>query len=662
MGQNRFSFSLFEFDTASLILTRNGRYLSVPRQTAQLLAILLERAGAVVSREELQQLLWPDGEFIDHQHAINRAVNHLRMVLRDDARKPQYIETLPKRGYRFAAEVKPVSAMDTMVAEPASKGLTEPIRPPVAIAEVALPSETVPAAELQAPSLRSHPSIFARVWRFLPRGGWIAIPVLGVAVIAAVTIFVAQRVKAKPDVVSLAILPFQHEGDGAEQLGDSFRLDLSDTLSQLPNVQVRASHSLASMKADDESLRAASQNLHLDAFLVGRLALHDKQCTLAFELVRGRDAVHLASFQYSGSINELASIRDKVQRGVFSALQVTDKSIQAGSGSTQDPQAYGAYLQARDLAHQRTIPSLNGAIAQYRVATERDPGFARAYAGMATAQLALASSGGWIEHYRLAQTFAQKALQLDPNLAEAHGVLGFVAIRADWDKVKAESELRRAVQLEPYQAAYHGWLAEFLAEEGRVAEAYQQSDPLWPHVYTFEQFVAAAGRDFPRQIQAAKRYAAFLPDLPLAHDRLAWALFVAGRYEEAIGEWRAMAVQEKDQERIALEDRGLAALRQGGIAAYSAVRLNAITDHLDTAASHPEDFEPAEWYAYTGNSDRAIAELDKKVSEHDPSAIDMTVNPMFDNLRRDARFVALLNKVGLKIPAKTPQNLSASLK
>jgi TolB-like protein len=582
------------------------------------------------------------------------------MVLRDNPRKPQFIETLPKRGYRFATEVTFEPAEEAAEANSTAMEAVEDVEPAPATdnAAGALVAVDRPAA---------RPSFGVRAGGFLRWTSWSALVIVALA--AAVMVWFPHRITERPAVLSLGIVPFASEGNGAEALGESFRLDLTDTLSQLPNVQVRASHSMTKLKPDDASLQAASRSLHLDVFLLGKLVLHDQQCSLSFELVRGRDAAHLASFHYSGSVNELASIRDKVQRSIFSALQLTDNSIQASNGSTADPQAYSAYLQARDWARQRTPSALDSAISQYQLAIGRDAGFARAYAGMATAHLCLASSGvSSLGNYHQARLFAQKALQLNPSLAEAHAVLGFVASRVDWDAAKGESELRQAVQLEPDQAAYHGWLAEFLAQEGRFDEGFQQSelareaDPLWPHVYTYEQFVAAAARNFPRQIQAAKQYAVLLPDLPIAHGRLAWALFAGGHYEEALGEWRFMAAKEKDQERMALEERGLTAFRRGGVSAYAAVRLSAITDHLDTAASHPEDFQPEEWYAFTGNHGQAIALLDKKVEQHDPAAFDMTVNPMFDSLHHDARFLALLKKVGLKLSLAAPQSLRASLR
>ncbi len=410
--------------------------------------------------------------------------------------------------------------------------------------------------------------------------------------------------------------------------------------------------------------------MHLDLLLIGKLTEHGKNCTLQLELVRGRDAVHMASFQYFGSKDELATIRDRVQRDIFASLSVTRRSIQAAHGSTENSDAYGTYLQARELAYNRTLESLAAAVKQYALALRYDPGFARAYAGMATAYLANYGYSDSNEDLLQARAAAENALRLDPGLAEAHAVLGINAFRNDWNFTRAENELRRALQLEPHHAAYHGWLAELLVIEGhpdeslREIDAAHMDDPLWPQVYNIEVIVAAEAQNFSRAIDAARKSIELSPGSPYSHDRLAWCLFYAKRYPEAIAEWHTMASMEKDEERMALEDRGLAAYRRGGIAAYAAVRLEAATRSTTAAMSrHPNDFIPAEWYSFTHDSDHAIAELDKTVARHDAGPLDLSLNPMFDSLHRDPRFLTLLAQVGLKLPVAYPQgSLQASLR
>ena len=703
MKSSKYAFSVFTFDAAAGVLKRNDRYLRVPPQTLLLLTALLERAGAVITREHLRQLLWPEGEFIDHEHAINRAMNYLRSVLRDDPKKPQFIETLPKRGYRFIAEVTylPEEAQQapevmletdrpslgaphspdsygTLIAEVESTALQ--LHGAAPIEDIAVNSTSLLHAddlalseEFQAELSRTQlfhgeSSTDRRLSFYFARGAaWFLRPPiayglgLGTIIALLLALFVLRSHKSVTNDRSMGIVPFEVHGAQAEQMEESFRMDLTDTLSQLPKLQLHASHSLDHVKTDDASLMAISKSLQLDLLLLGKLTIEDGHCVLLLELVRGRDALHLASYQYSGTVQELATIRDKAQRDIFSGLQLSGNSAQASAGSTQNPEAYSFYLRGRELASRRTVATLNSAVSQYLSATERDPSFARAYAGMATAYLSLGSLADPVENLREAKLLAEKAERMNTRVAEAHAVLGFVAIRKDWNIAMGEAELRRAVELEPNEAAYHAWLAEFLADEGHADEALHEidiaraDDPLWPQIIAMDVFVSGAAHQYARGVEAAKRNVALSPNSSFARDQLAWSLFDAGRIEEAIHEWRDTAVLEKDDARVALEDRGLAEFLRGGPTAYAAVRLSAIQDHLEAASTHPDDFIPEEWYAYVGDRDHAIAALQQTIDRHDPSAIDFAVNPMLDNLHQDPQFLSMLSRVGLSLPASAPQ-------
>jgi tetratricopeptide (TPR) repeat protein len=459
------------------------------------------------------------------------------------------------------------------------------------------------------------------------------------------------------DGLTIGIVPFETHGAQAEQMEQSFRMDLSDTLSQLPALQVRASHSLGNLKKDDASLKAIAKSLNLDLLLLGWFTIEDNHCVLRLELVRGRDATHLASFQYTGSLHELAAIRDKAQRDIFSGLQLTGGSAPPIAGSTQNQEAYVDFLRARGLASVGTAAAMNDALAQYKNAIALDPMFARAYAGMASVYLEMAAGAGRSNNLGQAKQMAEKAERMNPLVAEAHTVLGVIAIREEWNAARGEAELRRAVELEPNNAANHGWLAELLADEGHEEDALHEvdvaraSDPMWAHINAVDTFVSGAAHQYGREVAAARRNVAMAPNSSRTHDQLAWSLFDAGRYEESIGEWRTTAVIDKDNARVALEDRGLAEFRRGGAAAYAAVRISAIEEHPEATTSHPHDFVPEEWYAFVGDRDHAIAALQQTIDRHDPSALDLAVNPMLDNLHRDPRFLSLLSRVGLSLPS-----------
>jgi len=661
------SFLDFKFDLSSGDLLRGDKRLRIPKQTSRLLGIFLERQGTVVTRAELQELLWPEGEFLDHEHAINRVVTDLRAVFRDNPKNPKYIETVHKRGYRFLPPIAVIPGATPVVnSAPPAKTYPQPQELAVASPEVeAQPVEPSPLPPLPVSEGRQRTVTLLPVLqtskRPLKRYRWLLGGAVALLVVAALAVGLYRHrhppAVAEANIVSLGIAPFQSEGPGAEEMGESFRLDLADALAQIPFVQIRAMNSLNNISRDDNGIRSISEQLHLDMLLLGKLRVQGNRCTVQFELVRGRDSLHMASFQYEGSKDELAGIRDKLQRDIFLNLQGKGKSMQSIRGSTDDPQAYGEYLQGRELTRLRDPTALNQALVQYQTAIQRDPKFAEAYAGMAATHLALRYFSNPAEHQDAARQLAQQALQLDPQLAEAHAVLGDVALRSAWDFALGERELRRAIELDPHKATYHAWLSSLLVYQGRFDEAMSEmdravaDDPLWPLVYSMATYVAGMAHDSPRAIAFAQKYVSLVPDSPESHNQLGWGYFCDKRYDEALAEWRQMAEMDKDQARIALEERGREAYHREGIVAYALVRLEAMERHAPETTRRPNDFDPAEWYAFTGQRDKAIAALQRVVADHDGAAILLAVNPMLDNLHDDPRFLSLLHQVGLTLPS-----------
>ena len=167
--------------------------------------------------------------------------------------------------------------------------------------------------------------------------------------------------------------------------------------------------------------------------------------------------------------------------------------------------------------------------------------------------------------------------------------------------------------------------------------------------------VAGVAHDNTQAIAFAQKYLSLVPDSPESHNQLGWAYFVAKRYDEALAEWSRMAEMDKDSARISLEERGRDAYHRQGIQAYAMMRLEAIERHAPETTRRGNDFDPAEWYAFTGQRDKAIAAIQRVIANRDGSAVLLAVNPMLDNLHDDARFVALLHQVGLAIPNYSPR-------
>jgi DNA-binding winged helix-turn-helix (wHTH) protein/TolB-like protein len=654
----RYVFSTFTFDVESGELIRNRRTERIRRQTSRLLTILLERAGTVVSRDELRERMWPGGEYLDHERSINRSINELREILRDDPQDPKFIETLPKRGYRFRSDVKveTAAALEASVtAAPAIAAALEPLAISSSQSVVKTASMPPSAVAVGVPIGTASPR--TRRWIFAVAA---ALFLVSGALTVWRTRWSGSRPQAQSKIVHIAIVPFDTQGESAGPLAESFRLDLMDTVAQLPDVELYTAHSMDRNRMDDAALENLARALHLDMLLLGHFVVDGNRCTLQMELVRAHDMAHLASFQYKSPRDGLFRVRGDIQRDLFKELQLAGNPQLAVRGSPQDAQAYNNYLEARDLAGRSSVDSLMHALALYQSAIDRDPGFARAYAGMARVHLALSSEDGFGAHLQLARQVAEQALQRDPYLAEAHAVLGGVAFDLDWDAARAEAELRRAVSLEPHNSVYHAWLAKILVSTGRFDEGLQQvdmaraEDPLWPDLYLIEAFSAGVSHHPARMIAAAKAGLALLPASADAHDAfawsyrdaLAWSYVTTGHYKNAGDEWRALAQMEKDAPRVALEDGSSAALLSGGLKAWAAVRARAIEAHDKGTLRHPNDFVPAEWYAMAGERNKALAELRKMIDRHDSECMMIAVNPMFYPLHHDPGFLKLLARIG----------------
>ncbi|MFT4113005.1 winged helix-turn-helix domain-containing protein [Silvibacterium sp.] len=704
MPKQVFAFSEYTYDCDTGTLTRRNRNTRLPEKTARLLELLLERANSLVSREELRQKLWPGEEFLDYDQGINVAVNRLRNVLRESSRNPQFLRTIPKRGYSFCGDVRLLPAEAALrsagiapagrasreaaealrdvhdAPETSSSGKTVPlpafarnsaIAPPpeilvpqpdaassssgTALPAIAQPSEPAPwavaTAVVPSPQLPVDPPQTRH-----RRTGWLVAGLLLLLIVAGIAgVLLLRRHPDAAHILRLGIAPLRVEGGAdAREAAEDFRLQLSDAVSRLPSVQVPAAGAFSTSNATD--IPHISSELHLDDLLLGRLSQQGDQYDLKFELVRATDATHLASFEYSGPRKDLPAISDRLQQDIFHYLQSRAATVQTIKGSTNDPQAYELYLQGVYHMLERDPESLNRSIEEFRQATARDPSFAAAYAGTATAYLKLSAYDTSPRDGLLskAESFAEKAVKLDPLSAQGHAVLGSTAYKQDRDFKRGEAELRKAIQLDPTQATYRDWLSVLFVEEGRFDEALEQLNqaqtnaPFWPSVYAMEGLVGVYARRDPIALRAARRYVDLLPDLPIAHNTMAWVYFETGHYKEAIDEWHQMALLQNNTERAELETRGMEVFRTGGIRAYAELRLDAIRNQR--GVGQVNDFMPAEWYACADKREEALNELDHLAAANDAYMLHAGVDPLYDSFHQDPRFLAILSRAGVTIP------------
>jgi DNA-binding winged helix-turn-helix (wHTH) protein/tetratricopeptide (TPR) repeat protein len=644
-----YTFGVFRYDASTGELRRNGQNLKIPEQASRILGFLLENHGTLVTREALRAFLWPRGEHVDYDHSISNSISRLRAILRDDLRAPVYIATVSKRGYRFIAVVEIVALDGTAT----TTELSAPVpRDPDTYGEPTLPDAS-PAGGIVAAAPAVLPPVAVPV-PFLRRYGLAIAAVLLVAIVAGIWSWSGwrRRSAATPDQnIYIGVAPFVVLG-GERTLADSFRLDTADALSLLPGVRVKAANSFPEGPLDEAGIRRLGEEAHLDVILLTRFLQKGRDCTLEFELVRARDAVHLGSFHYTGSVDELSSIRDRIQREVFARLDLVRFATHPVSASTTDPRAYELYLRARYDLLQQTDESLTRAIEEFKTVTSIDPHFAKAYSGMANAYVILAEHDGMPirEGYHQAVLLARKAVEMEPDNAEAHALLGFASLGPDWNLEFAEKELRRAVELDPNSARYRLWLAVLFGEQARFDEGYRQvdlaraADPFWPLIYVSEAFIASSARDNGRMVEAGNKLVNLKPDWPEAYDELGWIYWYAGEPKKAAEQWQTMAKLDHDPSRIDLENRGLKMLAEGGTVAYARLRLKAIEESPNWKHIY-HDFLLPEWYSCAGDRDAAILLLQQMVAKRDLSSLVIAVNPMYDSLRSDQRFKELLTRI-----------------
>jgi DNA-binding winged helix-turn-helix (wHTH) protein/TolB-like protein len=671
-----FAFAAFVYDSENRRLTRNRIPVRINRQMLDLLDLLVRNAGRLITREQIQTTLWPDQFLENREKQITNAISRLRHILGDDPSQPRYIESVPRTGYRMIARINLAESSfknSTRAAIPPPIETATPEIPRQQIASSEAPAETRPAGMTPAETIEATtpPIVVIPATRFPPAARqsstWhiarYAATVLILSGIALATWRLSIRRGVQPPVeISLGIAPFHASGAGAADLAQSFRLDLTDALAQLPHVNVRASNSLDLLSLDQTTFRDQATHLGLDVLIIGSFTLENNNCHVQLELVRGKDLSHIANIDRIVSRFELASLRNMIQNDVYTSLKLAPTSGGLPStpvGGTSDPRAYDAYLRARYHYSQQSKESLPLAIAEYNEAIAADPQFVNAYAGQARTYFFLLQNDLIEEKdgFRLANEAARHALALDPSSAEAHAVLGFIYFLHEANLSAGENELRQAIAVDPNDPVYHQGLALIFCDQARFHEAEAEidqahtSDPFWISAYITEAHITSIGQDRPRVQAAIRKIMELAPGSAHARDAIGNAQWNLSLHTEAIATWREMAVIEKDSSRIAMEDRGLAAYRTGGVAAYAQVRIDAIHSGMKTAP-HSNDFFPPEWYAQANQPEQALKAIHASVAAHDASVPGMATLPAYNSLHSNPEFQSILASLGLTLPLK----------
>jgi TolB-like protein/DNA-binding winged helix-turn-helix (wHTH) protein/Flp pilus assembly protein TadD len=640
-------FGVFELDLHSGELRKQGRKIRLEGQPVQVLVCLLENPGNLVTREELHRKLWTADTFVNFEHGLNVAVKRLRQALKDSAGNPRFVETLPRRGYRFIAPVQSVAVSGDVSGDndivaiqeaPATRG------PPEAKDhdQVDLSERTVVVVPKRQPRAWS--------WKW---SGFALFLLLGVCAAWVLR----QRNQPAQVIRSLAVLPLENLSSDASQdyFSDGMTDELITELGQIGELRVISRTSAMTYKGAHKSLPQIARDLNVDAVVEGAVLRSGKQVRITVQLILAAADKHLWARSYEGDLNDTFALQKQVARSIAEAIRIEltpHEQAVLKNVTHVNPEAYEAYLKGRYFWNKRTGDGLKEAIDYFNQAIEKDPNYAAAYSGL-TDSYALA--GDWKygvlaprDAYPKARAAATKALELDSSLGEAHISLAFCLDAFDWDWESAGREFTRGIELSPGYATGYEWYGWHLALLGRNDEAVAEVekaaslDPLSLIVSTDLSEELLVAHRYDQAIKQSRKAMNLDPFFAPAHFVLGEVLVQKHTNNEAVAEF---------EKAIELSPGSTAFSANLAYAyAVSGMRDEAVKILSDLKNRSQNGFSNAPEIAlvYVGldEKDQAMIWLEKAYAERFSPWVLM--RPAFDPLLPDPRYQDLLRRIGLR--------------
>jgi TolB-like protein/DNA-binding winged helix-turn-helix (wHTH) protein/Tfp pilus assembly protein PilF len=631
-------FGTYEVSFQSGDVRKSGLRIRVQQQPMKLLEILLEHPGEIVAREELRSRVWPNESFGDFDQALNIAIGKLRSALGDSAENPRFIETLPKRGYRFIADV-------TVVDADARPKRQEPL------------AGDLPATD-SGPKIQDAGLVVAPNRQLWPTHRVIGALAL-VIIISLSTLSVwrfRSRAPASTGIRSIAVLPLENlSGDASQNyFADGMTDELITDLAQISALRVISRTSVMVYKGARKPLPQIARELNVDAVVEGTVLRSGDQVRITAQLIEAATDKHLWSQSYEGGLRDTLALQNRVASAIADQIRINltpQEQAALKNVKVVNPEAYESYLKGRYFWNKRTADGLKVALAYFQQAIEEDPKYAQAYSGLADTYALL---GDWQyavmtpkEAFPKAKAAAIKALELDSSLGEAHNSLAFVLDGFDWDFDSAGKEFQRAIELSPGYATAHHWYAWHLSLLGRYDEAIEEMrkadnlDPLSLIINADLAEILVLAHSYDESIQQSGKTIEMDPNFALAHNQLAQAYLQKQMYDQAVAELQK-AVQLSGNSPTCIANLARAYVASGN-RSEAAKLLGDLKKR--SGAGYSNASEIAIIYASLGDRDQAMSWLEKGYDERfNPSVL---LRPGFDPLRSDSRFQNLLRRIGL---------------
>jgi TolB-like protein/Flp pilus assembly protein TadD len=576
----------------------------------------------VVTREELQARIWTGNAFGDFDHNLHNAVARIREVLGDSPENPRYIETLPRRGYRYVGPI-------------------QEFQKPQLATETAAP--TAQPVSLVAPPKRKSSLVFVLC----------ALLALG---LVALSMWLHAKTGVAP-IRSIAVLPLKNlSGDPSEEFFvDGMTDQLITDLAKIGSLRVISGTSVMQYKRANKSLPEIARELNVDAVVEGSAIRSGRRVRITAQLIQARTDQHLWAETYDRDLGDILNLQSEVSGAIAQQVRAQLTPTQQAElhrGHAVNPAAYDDYLKGRlYFVNEFTKPdSLNRAQRYFQDSIQKDPDFALAYAGLADTYVYLAFAGALQRDQaeRSAREAIAKALKLDDSIGEAYDTLGELRSEFDWDWDEAERQFNRSIALAPSYSCAHEDRAELLGLMGRRGEALAEMAKVDQLDYGFSSAHSESKtyyelRDYPNLIEASERGLLLDPKEWSQHYTLGMGYEGMGRLQEAISEYQQAVAMSGDSESIVALAH---AFRVTGKKAEAEKTLRDLERKAAKSAAPP--YTMAIIYAGLGENEKAFGFLEKAYSEKSLSLPwSLKSDQLLDSLRSDPRFQDLLRRIGL---------------
>ncbi|MGQ0542596.1 MAG: winged helix-turn-helix domain-containing tetratricopeptide repeat protein [Blastocatellia bacterium] len=629
-----YEFGNFVLDPNEKTLSADGVAIHLPAKEFDTLLLLIEHNGHALSKSAMMSAIWHDA-FVEESN-LAKQISRLRKIFNTNGNK--FIETVPKHGYRFSADLRRVATADSELPVIAERRVKERVT-----LEVLNDANESADQKFLPPA----PSFSGPLQKLLIT---VAVAALGF------TLLLLWQKWNEPTqkVTSIAVLPFEQiagrNGD------DNLRFGLTDALitkiGSLREIITRPTNAVR--RFDGKDALVAGRELGVDAVLEGKVQHIDDQIRVTVQLVTVIDGAIVWSGSFNEKFTDLFGVQDAISEQVARKLVpglTGDERSRLAKRSTKNVEAHHAYVMGRYLWNKRTGSDIRESIKYFDDAIDKDPTYALAYAGLADAYSLLADYNFATpeDSYTKARSAAEKALEIDGELAEAHTSLAYVNMYYFWNWQAADDDYKKAIELNPNYATAHQWYSEYLAGMSRFDEALteirraEEIDPLSPVINAGEVWVLYWSRRYDEAIEKGRRLAEQNPNFAEVNEYLKRSYDQKGMYAEAI------ACRQTRRKLVGIDPTMTPALERAAAAKtaaeYWAARLE--QELAETRTEGAETFDLAEIYSQLGDRDMAFYWLEKAIDERTYTVMYLKVAPNFDLIRDDPRFQNLLKKVNL---------------